>query len=46
MDRERADRQLRIIAEVMDVAETHGISVWLRGGWAMDFFLGQMGTSP
>ncbi|WP_079036495.1 nucleotidyltransferase domain-containing protein [Streptomyces silaceus] len=42
MDRERADRQLRLITEVMDVAEAHGISVWLRGGWAMDFFLGEI----
>ncbi|MCX4734352.1 nucleotidyltransferase domain-containing protein [Streptomyces sp. NBC_01363] len=38
----RADQQLRLIAEAMEVAETLGVTVWLRGGWAMDFFLGEI----
>jgi hypothetical protein len=33
-------RQLRAIAEVLALAERERIEVWLRGGWAMDFFLG------
>ncbi|MEV4624697.1 aminoglycoside adenylyltransferase [Micromonospora sp. NPDC049523] len=35
-----SERQLRAIAEVLAVAERERIEVWLRGGWAMDFFLG------
>ncbi|MPZ52045.1 MAG: aminoglycoside adenylyltransferase [Acidimicrobiia bacterium] len=35
----RAARQLAEIAEVVNVAETLDVAVWLRGGWAMDFFL-------
>ncbi|MER5775520.1 hypothetical protein ABT144_14730 [Streptomyces sp. NPDC002039] len=38
----RADRQLRLIAEAMEVAGPLGVAVWLRGGWAMDFFLGEI----
>ncbi|MFF1649178.1 nucleotidyltransferase domain-containing protein [Streptomyces sp. NPDC058240] len=38
----RADQQLRLIAEAVEVAETLGVTVWLRGGWAMDFFLGEI----
>lgn len=40
-----AERQLRAIAEVVDLASGAGIAVWLRGGWAMDFFLGEL-TRP
>jgi hypothetical protein len=36
-----ADGQLSAIAEVT----TFGMQVWLRGGWAMDFFLGHV-TRP
>ncbi|MGC0419840.1 nucleotidyltransferase domain-containing protein [Embleya sp. AB8] len=36
-----ADRQLALIVEVQDLARELGIEVWLRGGWAMDFFLGR-----
>jgi hypothetical protein len=39
--RELAHRQLRVIREVSGVAASAGIEVWLRGGWAMDFFLGE-----
>src|SRR4051812_4141655 len=42
---ELADRQLRVIAEVAGLASAAGIEVWLRGGWAMDFFLGEV-TRP
>jgi hypothetical protein len=34
------ERQLRAIAEVLTLAEQERIEVWLRGGWAMDFYLG------
>lgn len=40
MDRERADGQLAQIAETVGLARRLGARVWLRGGWAMDFFLG------
>ncbi|MFJ4093234.1 nucleotidyltransferase domain-containing protein [Kitasatospora sp. NPDC089913] len=40
MDRERADGQLAQIAETVGLARRLGTRVWLRGGWAMDFFLG------
>ncbi|MER6394402.1 aminoglycoside adenylyltransferase [Streptomyces sp. NPDC001523] len=38
----RADRQLRLIAEILQVAAALRVEVWLRGGWAMDFFLGEV----
>ncbi|MEU9318262.1 aminoglycoside adenylyltransferase [Streptomyces sp. NPDC048295] len=38
----RADQQLHVIAEAVEVAGALGIPVWLRGGWAMDFFLGEI----
>ncbi|MFI6267006.1 nucleotidyltransferase domain-containing protein [Micromonospora sp. NPDC051006] len=40
-----AERQLASIGEVVAVASAAGIGVWLRGGWAMDFHLGEM-TRP
>jgi len=42
MDEDRAHRQLRLIAEVVAATGERGIQVWLRGGWAMDFFLGEV----
>ncbi|GAA4629740.1 hypothetical protein GCM10023196_052310 [Actinoallomurus vinaceus] len=42
VDEIRAARQLRLIAEVVAMASECGIQVWLRGGWAMDFFLGEI----
>ncbi|MFF7458162.1 nucleotidyltransferase domain-containing protein [Kitasatospora sp. NPDC008115] len=41
MDRKRADGQLAQIAETVGLARRLGAFVWLRGGWAMDFFLGE-----
>ncbi|MFE9700515.1 nucleotidyltransferase domain-containing protein [Streptomyces sp. NPDC006270] len=38
----RADQQLRLIAETVQVAGVLEVEVWLRGGWAMDFFLGEV----
>ncbi|MEU9719637.1 aminoglycoside adenylyltransferase [Streptomyces sp. NPDC047976] len=38
---ERAGRQLRLIAETAGIAAALGVEVRLRGGWAMDFFLGR-----
>ncbi|MFC3501129.1 nucleotidyltransferase domain-containing protein [Micromonospora krabiensis] len=40
-----ARRQVAGIGEVVDVAAAAGIPVWLRGGWAMDFHLGEV-TRP
>lgn len=40
VDLERADWQLRLISETLAIAESLDVEVWLRGGWAMDFFLG------
>ncbi|WP_405429729.1 nucleotidyltransferase domain-containing protein [Micromonospora sp. NBC_00617] len=37
-----ARRQLASIADVVEVAGSAGITVWLRGGWAMDFQLGEV----
>jgi hypothetical protein len=41
VDVERATRQLAVIGEVAELAEERGIEIWLRGGWAMDFFIGE-----
>ncbi|MGX6601073.1 nucleotidyltransferase domain-containing protein [Micromonosporaceae bacterium Da 78-11] len=38
----RSARQLAAIAETVALAGELGVSVWLRGGWAMDFFLGEL----
>ncbi|GII55471.1 hypothetical protein Pth03_38600 [Planotetraspora thailandica] len=38
----REAEQLRVIAEVVGIAAERGIEVWLRGGWAMDFYLGEI----
>jgi hypothetical protein len=42
MDNERSQRQLRLIADTVAMAERLGVEIWLRGGWAMDFFLGRV----
>ncbi|MBL1107683.1 aminoglycoside adenylyltransferase [Streptomyces sp. 5-8] len=42
MDQERAGRQLGLIAGVLEAARDRGVPLWLRGGWAMDFFLGEV----
>jgi len=34
------DRQLALIKEFVALCEAADIECWLRGGWAMDFFLG------
>jgi len=34
MDTERAQRQLRLIADTVAMSERLGIQIWLRGGWA------------
>ncbi|WP_372443314.1 nucleotidyltransferase domain-containing protein [Actinoplanes teichomyceticus] len=41
----RVVRQLEAIAEVVEVSGRLGVTAWLRGGWAMDFFLGEL-TRP
>ncbi|MFJ2821147.1 nucleotidyltransferase domain-containing protein [Streptomyces toxytricini] len=42
MDEERSAQQLRLIGETMEIARSLGVEVRLRGGWAMDFFLGEV----
>jgi hypothetical protein len=42
VDETRAARQLRLIGEVVSAAADRDVEVWLRGGWAMDFFLGEV----
>ncbi|MEW2254462.1 aminoglycoside adenylyltransferase [Streptomyces sp. NPDC047869] len=42
MDRDRSERQLALIAEVLAATRGSGPALWLRGGWAMDFFLGEV----
>lgn len=37
-----AEEQLSAIDELVTVARELGVSVWLRGGWAVDFFLGRV----
>lgn len=41
----REERQLRLIGELVAELSAASISWWLRGGWAMDFFLGRV-TRP
>lgn len=41
MDTPRAGHQLRLIVEIRDATAEAGLAVWLRGGWAMDFYLGE-----
>ncbi len=38
----RTTRQLALIGEVVAISAELGIEVWLRGGWAMDFYLGEV----
>jgi hypothetical protein len=40
-----ARKQLAAITEVQDVADRLKMPIWLRGGWAMDFYLGEI-TRP
>jgi hypothetical protein len=42
VDVERAERQLRLIAGIVAMAADLDVQVWLRGGWAMDFFLSEV----
>ncbi|MGB7980216.1 MAG: hypothetical protein WCF36_05435 [Candidatus Nanopelagicales bacterium] len=37
-----AREQLAAVAEVLAVSHRAGTEVWLRGGWAMDFYLGEI----
>jgi catechol 2,3-dioxygenase-like lactoylglutathione lyase family enzyme len=37
---ERALAQLGLIEETVAMSRRLGVDIWLRGGWAMDFFLG------
>lgn len=36
------DRQLAAIAEIREITQRLGVDVWLRGGWALDFYLGRV----
>lgn len=37
-----ARAQLAAVAEVLEVADRLAVDIWLRGGWALDFYLGQI----
>ncbi|WP_041832844.1 nucleotidyltransferase domain-containing protein [Actinoplanes sp. N902-109] len=39
------NEQLSVIEQIVRVTTAAGLDVWLRGGWAMDFFLGEV-TRP
>ena len=41
-DADRTERQLALMTEIRLIADRLGIELWLRGGWAMDFFLGEV----
>jgi hypothetical protein len=41
----REQRQLRLIRELVELLAAESIPVWLRGGWAIDFLLGEI-TRP
>jgi aminoglycoside-2''-adenylyltransferase len=45
VDVQSTKRQLAAIGAAVAAAEIGGIAIWLRGGWAMDFFLGEV-TRP
>jgi catechol 2,3-dioxygenase-like lactoylglutathione lyase family enzyme len=40
VDTERAVRQLGMIEDTVAMSQRLGVEIWLRGGWAMDFFVG------
>jgi catechol 2,3-dioxygenase-like lactoylglutathione lyase family enzyme len=40
VDTEHALRQLGLIEDTVAMSQRLGVQIWLRGGWAMDFFLG------
>ncbi|MEV7324599.1 hypothetical protein [Streptomyces sp. NPDC093970] len=42
MDRERSVRQLRLTGRTVEVAKALGVEVWFRGGWSVDFFIGEV----
>lgn len=42
MDVARAEQQLGLIGEIVAMAAELEAQVWLRGGWAVDFFLGEV----
>lgn len=39
---QRNDRQFRLINEFASICTAASIEFWLRGGWAMDFFVGRL----
>ena len=39
-DTERALRQIGLIEDTVAMSQRLGVQIWLRGGWAVDFFLG------
>ncbi len=42
MHSDRSARQLRLIEDIAALAEQAGVEVWLRGGWAVDFHVGEV----
>jgi len=39
---EMNERQLEVLRQLISVCDAAGIEYWLRGGWAVDFFLGRI----
>jgi hypothetical protein len=37
-----ADRQLRLLGEIVQTLDEAGVAFWLRGGWALDFLVGRI----
>ncbi len=35
-------RQLALLQKILDACESKAIPIWVRGGWAVDFALGQI----
>ena len=42
VDAERAQLELRLIADTVAMSQRLGVQIWLHNGWAMDFFLGHV----
>lgn len=42
LNRELSLRQVAAVTEVVDAPTDLAVEVWLRGGWAMDFYLGEI----
>jgi hypothetical protein len=37
--------QLNVLVQIINVCQSHKLDIWLRGGWAIDFLLGEITRS-